>query len=303
MVVTGRIIEEQKNFYIANTPGGDVRVVTRGVLKLKKTRICTGDFVDIELTNADTSEGIVTNLHERSTFLKRPPLANISQVLLVTTFKEPRLDLEALDRFLVCIAAYGIVPVLVVNKTDLHSSTEEEFASTVIDAYKKAGYKTLVSSAETGIGLDELTGICTNQLSAFAGLSGVGKTTLLSKLFPDRDLRIGEVSVRDGRGTHTTTSVILLPLPGGGFIADTPGLSFVDLPLVPEEDVATYFPEISAMIGRCRFNNCIHENEPGCNVLEAVENGEIADWRYEHYLKIFMEMRERRRGYREKEKR
>ena len=300
MIIAGRIIEEQKNFFIANTAQGDVRVVTKGVLKLHKARICTGDFVDIELTNTDPPQGLILKIHERTSFLKRPPLANLTQVIFICTFKEPPLDLEATDRFLVCASAYGLTPVIAFNKVDLITPGEQEFSQRIIATYRRAGYKIVLTSALAGQGVDELVGICGGQVSAFTGLSGVGKTTLLSRIFPDRELRIGEVSGPTGRGTHTTTSVTLLPLPSGGFIADTPGLSLVDLPLVPEEDIATYFPELDAMIGKCKFNNCVHENEPGCKVREAVEAGDIAPWRHEHYLKMFREMRDRRRGYKEK---
>lgn len=298
MIISGRIIEEQKNYFIIDTAQGPVRAATSGLLKKDRKRVCVGDMVDCERTNEDTGEGIILKIHERTSFLNRPPLANLSQVILVCTVKEPPLDLEATDRFLVCASAYGLTPVLVFNKNDRLIDSEQLSLQLIIATYERCGYTTLVTSALTGSGLRPLVEICAGKVSAFAGLSGVGKSALLSNVFPDHEFSIGEVSGPTGRGTHTTTCVTLLPLKNGGYIADTPGLSFIDLPLVPEEDIAGYFPELEQQIGRCKFNNCIHENEPGCRVHELVEAGEIAGWRVEHYLKIYKEMKERRKQYR-----
>ena len=300
MLLAGRVIQEQKNYYVVNTTRGDIRATLKGVLKKDRKRICTGDLVDVEITNNDTEEGLLDRVHERVTYLNRPPIANIEQVLVVCTLREPSLDLEALDRLLLCVAAYGLTAILVFNKTDIIGPDERPSLDGIITTYRGIGYRVLETSAERCSGLDDLRLQCKEKVSAFAGLSGVGKSALLSRLFPDREFRIGDVSGATGRGTHTTTTVSLLTLPEGGYIADTPGLAFIDLPLIPEEDVATYFPELERLIGACRFNNCIHENEPGCKVVELVEKGEIKALRVEHYLKIYHEMRERRRGYKEK---
>lgn len=301
MAISGRVVEEQKNYYIVNSSQGNVRATTRGLLKKDKKRLCVGDFVDLEVTNTDPPEGKILKVHERTSFLARPPLANITHVLYVCTAKEPPLDLEATDRFLLCASAYGLVPIIIFNKIDLVTPSEQPFSLVVSDAYRTIGYKVLMTSALTGAGMRDLTEAAIGRVSAFAGLSGVGKSALMQRLFPERNFRVGEVSGPQGRGTHTTTSVTLLPLEHGGFIADTPGISFVTIPLVPEEDVATYFPELEGMIGKCKFNNCIHDNEPGCSVRARVEAGEIAAWRVEHYLKMYREMKERRRAYKDRE--
>ncbi len=299
MTIQGRIIEERRNYYIIDTPEGFVRASTKGLLKKDKVRVCVGDMVDCEIINRDSRDGIILEIHERKSFLKRPSLANLTQVILVATFSEPPVDLEALDRFLLCAGAYELSVVIVFNKSDLNPAGGEP-KQPIIDALLTIGYLVLETSARTGDNLEALIARCVGHVSAFAGLSGVGKSALLSRIFPERNFVLGEISSANGRGTHTTTHVSLIPLPAGGYIADTPGMSFIDLPLVPEEDVATYFPEIDGLIGECKFNNCIHDNEPGCRVLEMVETGEIASWRYEHYRKIYREMRDRRRKYKEK---
>jgi ribosome biogenesis GTPase / thiamine phosphate phosphatase len=300
MPFTGRVIQEQKNYYVVNTERGTIRATLKGVLKKDRKRICTGDRVDVERINNDSDEGLITHLHERTSFLKRPPLANIDQIMVVCTVKEPPLDLEALDRLLLCIGAYGLTALIVFNKNDLLTSDDTASLREVTDAYRTIGYEVMLTSAIEETGLKDLSAVCNNKVSAMAGLSGVGKSALLSRLIPGHEFRLGDVSGPTGRGTHTTTTVSLLPLPCGGYIADTPGLAFVDIPKIPEEDVATYFPELERLIGECRFNNCIHDNEPGCKVQELVEKGDIKDWRVNHYLKIFHEMQDRRRAYREK---
>jgi ribosome biogenesis GTPase / thiamine phosphate phosphatase len=163
--------------------------------------------------------------------------------------------------------------------------------------YTDAGYKILRTSVPDGQGISELVDICRGKTSAFTGLSGVGKSSLLSLIFPDAEFRTSGVSGSRGRGTHTTTHIKLLALDANSFIADTPGFAFVDVPAVDEESVAEYFPEIRGVVGQCRFNNCIHDAEPGCKVAELVDSGKIADWRREHYLKIYREMVRRRKMY------
>lgn len=299
MSISGRIIEEQKNYLVVDTSLGQVQATTRGLLKKDKKRVCVGDIVDLDIIDADQQIGIILGIHDRASHLKRPSIANLSQVFLITTWKEPPLDLEAMDRFLVNAALHHFTPIIVFNKIDLIDPAELDDFNALVASFRRMGYAVLALSALTGEHFGELLSVCANHLSVFAGLSGVGKSKLLSRIFPDRDFRISDVSGATGRGTHTTTSVILLPLPRGGYIADTPGFSFVELPLVPEEDVATFFPELERQIGACRFNNCLHDNEPGCTVRALVEKGEIMAWRVEHYLKIYREMRERRRGYKE----
>lgn len=294
----GRVVEEQKNYFLVDTDLGIIRCVLKGTLKKVKTRVCAGDLVDITMTNNNPPEGIITTIADRTSYIRRPALANLTQIILVVTWKSPNIDLESIDRMLFSAEVYGIRPLLVFNKVDLlgdHESTELE---TIISLYRKCGYTTLKTSAETLTGIEQLKELCEREISAFSGLSGVGKSTLLSKIFPDIHFRIGEVSGIKGRGTHTTTNIIIHRYKNDSYIADTPGLSFVDIPEVPEESVGAYFPEIEACIGMCRFNNCIHDNEPGCEVLSKISNGEITESRRGHYLKIFNEMKALRKQYR-----
>jgi ribosome biogenesis GTPase len=297
-MISGRVIEEQKNYFLVDTSQGVFRSGIKGTLKKTKTRVCVGDLVEITITSDNPPEGLITNIEKRSSFIHRPALANLTQILFITTFKSPNLDLEALDRMLFTSEVYGIKPVIVFNKIDLLDSTESDTTDTIIDIYKKCGYSVFKTSVQVNYGIDELGAICKNEISAFSGLSGVGKSSLLSKLFPDKSFKIGEVSGNTGRGTHTTTNIILHPYTADSYIADTPGISFVNIPSVQEEEVVTCFPEIAAYTGKCRFNNCIHNGEPGCLVQEQIELKEIATFRQEHYLKIYNEMKTIRKQYR-----
>jgi len=298
MSSTGRVTEEQKNYFIVDDPHGKVIATTSGTLKKKRQRVCTGDIVDYTLIDEQARRGVISRIHKRTTHIRRPALANCSRLLCIATFSEPPLNLESLDRLLVTAHIWGVEPCIIFNKFDLLSDDEKNDQQKIIDVYRRIGYQVFSISSRDGTGITEVVNHCRNETCACAGLSGVGKSTLLSAIFPDRTFRIGSLSEGANRGTHTTTHVSLIPLPEGGYIADTPGLAFIDLPSIPEEDVVLHFPEIAACIGQCRFNNCIHEHEPGCIVAEKVEDGTIVSWRHEHYLKFFSLMREQRRQYR-----
>ncbi len=299
MPVTGRIVEEQKSFYLVDTECGSVRSTIRGALKKTKTRLCAGDLVDLELTNKNPPEGIITAVHSRTSHLKRPAVANLSRIFFVTTIKSPALDLEALDRFLFSAQVLNIEAVIVFNKIDILVGDDLDLLKRIESLYQKIGYTIIETSASTGIGTDKVIELCTDRISAFAGLSGVGKSSLLSLIFPDKTFRIGNVSGTNGRGTHTTTHISLHPLKQGGYVADTPGLSFVDIPKVPETEVINYFPELANRIGECRFNNCIHDGEPGCAIQTLTEQDQIAASRLNHYLKFYKQMKEQRKQYRD----
>ena len=297
LTLAGIIVEEQKNYYIVSAAGRALRCTLKGTLLKKRERVCAGDAVSVMVINEDTAEGVIHGIAPRQSFLPRPPLANLSQVVFVNCFKRPRLDTEAIDRFLFSSMSYGIDAVIVFNKMDLLDAGERKELYTVEKYYLNIGYKILHTSVPRNEGIAELVDLCRGKTSAFTGLSGVGKSSLLSLIFPGVEFRTSGVSGSMGRGTHVTTCTKLLPLDDTTFIADTPGFAFVDVPTTPEETVAAHFPEIEKVTGECRFNNCIHDAEPGCRVEELVAANEIAPWRREHYLKIYREMVRRRKMY------
>lgn len=302
MQLRGRIIEEQKNYYLVDTEQGVIRSILKGVIKKKEKRLYVGDVVTIEVFNIDIPEGIIRTLHPRKNSLPKPTVANIDQIILVITIREPALDLEFIDRFLLSCEVQGFPVLFVFNKIDLLTPKEKKTQSEIISLYEKTGYTCIGISALTGENVDNVIGLCKNAVSIFAGQSGTGKSTILSKIFPDRSFRIGELSKNIHRGIHTTTNISLLKLTESGYIADTPGFSFIELPIIPEHDVISFFRDIAFKQGACKFANCIHENEPNCKIKEMVEKGEIPESRYQSYVKIYHYMYEKNREYKEQNK-
>lgn len=303
MYLRGRIIEEHKNHYFVDTEEGIINATLKGVLKKQKDRLYVGDFVDVEVFNMDPPEGIIRKLYQRKNIFHKPAIANIQQIVFVNTLKEPALNLEFMDRFLFSSHVYQFPTILAFNKSDLYSQNDRKELSTIASYYENLGYACLTLSALTGENIESLTDLCDNTLSILAGLSGTGKSTILGKIFPDRFFRTQELSKNIDRGMHTTTNTTLLKLSGPGYIADTPGFSFIDLPDMDEQDVSSHFPEIADNEGNCKFNNCIHENEPGCAIKELVDSGEIALYRYNNYLSIYKSVQEKRREYKQPKKR
>ncbi len=298
MLLSGKIIEEQKNYYIVDTEAGIVQSTLKGALKKKKNRLYVGDQVTIEVFNKDPLEGIIRKLEKRKNVFPRPAIANIEQVVLVNTFKAPQLHLGFVDRFLFTSEVFGFSTVLVFNKMDLLDGDERKLLEPLTVYYEKIGYKTLEISALSGDSIESFIDACQERVSILAGQSGTGKSTILAQVFPSRHFRTNELSKQINRGTHTTTNTTLLKLPESGYIADSPGVSYVDLPKVDEREVSRHFPEIYSCQSECRFHNCMHDNEPGCAVKLQVESGDIIQSRYDNYITICKSVKELRQNYR-----
>jgi ribosome biogenesis GTPase len=238
---------------------------------------------------------VIEHIHPRRTVLARPDVihpdrsqiivANVDQTLVVSSWEEPTLWLELLDRYLVAAAAGQMTPLICLNKVDLALDIEHCIEEMAI--YQDLGYTVLLTSVETGQGIDELRAHLVNKRTVLTGRSGVGKSSLLQAVQPDLELKVAEVSAFSGEGRHTTTQVSLLKLHEGGYVVDTPGIRELGLITVHRHELVLYFPEIAALVGECRFNDCLHTHEPGCAVIDAVENGEIAWTRYESYQAIY----------------
>jgi len=216
--------------------------------------------------------------------------ANVDRVFAVVAAREPDVTLSLVDRLLVMAEASGIHPILVVNKVDLEGGAEK--AATLAELYGPIGYRVLAVSAASGVGMDALRREIRHGTSALMGPSGAGKSSILNALHPALDLRTGDLSRKTGRGRHTTVSSRLIPLEGGGVVADTPGFGDVGLWGVASGEVAACFPEIAALEDECRFRGCAHLKEPDCAVLHGVEAGTVARTRYESYTRLREEARE-----------
>jgi len=257
----------------------------RGRFKLKGIRPIVGDIV--EYVPDSFESGRIESILHRKNELKKPRIANVDQVVLVTTLKQPEISIKMVDRFLILAEKAGLPTVIVFNKVDLLGSMELVELENIEAIYSKY-YKTLRTSAKKAIGLEKLKEVLKNKISTMAGLSGVGKSSLLNCISPGVSLRVGEISEKLQRGKHTTTHAELLRLEFGGYVADTPGFANLDISDIEPEELKNFFPEFSE-IESCAFPDCVHINEPGCSVKKAV--GElISESRYESYVSFYQEL-------------
>ena len=295
MIHTGRVVEEQKNYVVIATEKGDIAATLKGVAKKDHSRVLVGDFADVEIMNSDSSipEGAIRRLHPRRNRLTRPSVANVDRIFFVTTVVSPAVDELFMDRFLFAASFHDVEVIIVFNKTDLLVEAEdrellEEFSA----LYTSLGHQCIRTSAKTEENVSSIMPLFNERLSIFAGASGVGKSALMSVLFPGKTFRTGELAKHTGRGAHTTTSTILLPAGDRGFVADTPGFSHITMPEgLDDTDIAPHLPDFAAFTGSCRFANCLHENEPGCAVKNALETGTLARSRYFSYKRLVEEVR------------
>ena len=286
--------------------GREVEASLRGRLKksgLPEDQVVIGDQVRVEAVD---DHWVIEEVLPRRTALVRsrfggrtvkPLAANVDRMLAVAAARKPKPNREVIDRLLVVAERAGVEPVLVVNKTDLdRKSVAEELRAD----YEAVGYEVLPVSAESGEGLERFRELICDGISALAGPSGVGKSTLVNAVEPGLELATGSLSRKTDRGRHTTVSARLIPLECGGLVADTPGFSDVGIWGVPPEELDACFPEFRERLGHCNFRVCSHLHEPKCAVRAAVEKGEISEARYESYRKLFAEAEElsaRERGY------
>ena len=295
----GLVVKTTGKWYKVRTSDGEViDCRLRGNFRIKGIKstnpIAVGDFVEFELQTTDGT-GLITAVEERrnciirrSTKLSKQThiiAANLDQACLVATIGFPRTSTGFIDRFLVTAEAYHVPCTLVFNKTDLYDDELQEYQESLFEVYRKAGYTCIGVSATQGTNLDELKTLLEGKTTLFAGHSGVGKSALLNALQPGLGLKVGDVSMFNMKGKHTTTFAELFPF-GDGFIIDTPGIKEFGMVDFKKEEVSHFFPEMREVLHDCRFANCTHEHEPGCAVKQAVEQGFIADFRYENYLNI-----------------
>lgn len=290
MEIDGHIIELQRKNCIVDTPQGTILAVLKGALA-RKGRVYVGDRVQLILDTETPGKGTISRVLPRTSVIHRPAIANIDLIVAVATLRHPQLDLETLDKCLFNAEVNGVRALIVFNKIDILDRSQTIELQEVASKYEGIGYRCLFSSAHTGEGIETIARECTGMTSALSGLSGVGKSKIMTRLFPEKDFVTGEISLRAERGTHTTTSTSLLKLSPETYIADTPGFSLVELPRIPHPMTGIYFKEMAPLVGKCRFNNCLHLSEPGCAVKEQVEQGHIAEHRYRHYSAFLADLR------------
>lgn len=279
----------------------------KGVLKLdditSTNPVAVGDRVEAETENAADSTAVINEILDRHNYLNRQSprhkhqhhivAANLDQSLLIATLKEPRTSQGFIDRFLVASEMYHVPAVIVFNKSDLYKQKERELYEQWKAMYEAIGYTVLLVSAEKQEGVEELKKLLKDKTSLLSGHSGVGKSSLLNVLFPGMNRKTQDVSGWSGKGQHTTTFAEMFDLPFGGSVIDTPGMREFGLVDISKAELSHYFPEMRDRLNGCQFNNCLHMNEPGCAIKEAVRNGEIHEDRYVSYAGILDSIEEK----------
>lgn len=274
----GKIYKGIGGFYYVYTENNEI-IECRARGKFRKERITPmiGDDVEIEVENG---KGYVVEIYERRNSLVRPAVANIDMVIVVAAAKSPDPIPFLIDKMLVNAEINGIEAIVCINKSDLADCEE------LRQIYESAGYKTVCVSAQTTEGMDELLAVIDGKTAAFAGVSGVGKSTILSHII-GTELETGAVSEKISRGRHTTRHVELFKARGNGYVLDTPGFSSVETDDIQAKNLALCFPEMAKLEGECRFRTCAHIGEPDCAVKEKVQSGEIAQSRYDSYKEMY----------------
>jgi ribosome biogenesis GTPase len=290
-----RVLDEEGNIHECHLRG---RFRVSGVRTTNP--VAVGDRVTIDVTG-----GVITALSPRRNYIIRKAsnlsresqiiAANIDQAFLVITVKMPETPVEFIDRFLATAEAYRIPAVILINKTDLYGEEEMEQARLITDVYMKIGYRVLMISVTGDKSLDEVEEALRNKTTLISGNSGVGKSSLLNRLNPALSLKTGPISDYHEQGRHITTFPEMHPLPGGGYVIDTPGIRGFGVIDFDRREIYHFFPEIFRISSGCRFHNCIHIDEPGCAVREAVASGEIEPWRYRSYVSMVLEDNEKYR--------
>jgi len=284
----------------------DARI--KGVFKIdditSTNPISVGDEVEIDLENENEGTAIITEILPRNNYINRQSprakhqhhivAANLDQSMLVATLKEPRTSQGFIDRFLVASEMYHVPALIVFNKSDLYKRKEMDKYEQWKIMYEEIGYKVFIVSAAANEGIEELNERLKNKITLISGHSGVGKSSLLNIILPELELKIQEVSGWSGKGQHTTTFAEMFDLPFGGKVIDTPGMREFGLVDLSRQELSHYFPEMRDRLNNCQFNNCLHINEPGCAIKEAVSNGEINEDRYMSYYGILESIEERK---------
>ena len=292
MPLKGLILKGIGGFYYVETERGIYECPARGKFRKEKITPYAGDHVEIEA--GDDFKGVVTKIMPRKNYLIRPPVANIDNLFIAASLKAPVPNRLMIDKTIAAAELKEIEPIMLITKLDLDGSGKKERME---ESYRKAGISCITVSVSTGEGLSAIAELLAGRISAFTGNSGVGKSTLLNKLFPQLKLRTGEISDKLGRGRHTTREVELFPLEKGGYVADTPGFSTFDIEkydMTEKENLVYGFREFIRHSRECRFSTCTHTGEKGCRVLQAVQDGDISKSRYNSYLEMYQEIKDRK---------
>ncbi len=280
------------SYYVHVVHSGTYECKAKGVFRYKNIKPLVGDNVEIDVIDENEKLGNIIDICERENELIRPAVANIDQALVVFALKSPVPNLNLLDRFLVMMETQNVETVICFNKLDL---VDEKDVLNLKKTYENAGYKVLFASADKGIGIDEVKAVIDGKTTAFAGPSGVGKSSILNAIMPMANSQTGDISRKIQRGKHTTRHTEIFNVEKDTYLMDTPGFSSMYVCECEKEELKQYFPEIYEYEGECRFNGCVHINEPNCKVKQELDKGTIGQTRYDNYVLLYNEIKDKKR--------
>jgi len=290
----GIIYKALSGFYYVKSAEGTTECRARGRFRLDKSNPLVGD--NVTFTTSEQGKGVLAAILPRKNSFIRPPLANVDKMVIVASSACPVTDTFLIDRMTAIAEDANCEPVICINKTDIDA------AERLYKIYKDVGYATVRTSALTGEGIDALVEIIQGSICAFAGNSGVGKSSILNAIEPDFRITVGDISKKLGRGKHTTRHVELYTLKCGALVADTPGFSAFDAgSLTDKEQIQFLFPEFEPYIGSCRFPDCAHIKEPDCSIISALSAGKLQKTRYESYVRLYEQALEHKQWEHRKE--
>ena len=288
----GRIIKGIAGFYYVQTEAGIYECKAKGIFRKDKKKPLVGDYVEIKVLDEEEKEGSVEKIDPRTNELIRPAVANIDQAIVIFAVNDPKPNFMLLDRFLVTMEYQNVPTVICFNKMDLGTKEELE---TLQEVYGHCGYEVIFTSAAKQQGVEELKKLLRGKTSAVAGPSGVGKSSLTNLLQDEVSMETGEISKKLGRGKHTTRHSQLIAIGDDTYLMDTPGFSSLYIEGMEKEELKDYFTEFRPYEGQCKYQGCVHIHEPGCSVKAALEQGKLNSLRYEDYLGLYNELKEKRR--------
>lgn len=289
----GKIIKGIAGFYYIYAEDGNVyECKAKGIFRKDNFKPLVGDNVEITVLNEEEKEGSVTSILPRRNSLIRPSVANVDQAFLIFAMENPKPNFLLLDRFLIMMKQQEIPAVICFNKKDVGEKEEME---KLYEIYTGCGYRVVLSSTYEGEGMDEIHEILKGKTTVVAGPSGVGKSSITNCMQGEVQMETGEISKKLKRGKHTTRHSQVIPVEKNTFLVDTPGFSSLYLTDMKEEELRDYFPEFVMYEPQCRFQGCMHIHEPGCAVKKALSEGKISQQRYDNYLALYEELKEKRR--------
>lgn len=289
----GKIIKGIAGFYYIYAEDGNIyECKAKGIFRKDNFKPLVGDNVEITVLDEEEKEGSVTSILPRRNSLIRPAVANVDQAFLIFAMENPKPNFLLLDRFLIMMKQQEIPAVICFNKKDVGEKEEME---KLYEIYTGCGYRVVLSSTYEGEGMDEIHEILKGKTTVVAGPSGVGKSSITNCMQGEVQMETGEISKKLKRGKHTTRHSQVIPVEKNTFLVDTPGFSSLYLTDMKEEELRDYFPEFVMYEPQCRFQGCMHIHEPGCAVKKALSEGKISQQRYDNYLALYEELKEKRR--------